>query len=71
MGVTNSSGNSTGPNVPSWLLFLLVALFALGIALAAKHNRTIPIGDQPGPAPSHSAVSFFRELPGKVAALVA
>jgi len=70
MGVTSSSGTG-GSKTPTWVLLLAVAAFALCVALVAKHNRTIPIGDQPSPAPSHGAASFFRELPGDVARLVA
>lgn len=71
VGVTNASGGDTGPVVPKWVLVLVIAALAFLAATAAKNNRNIPIGDQPSPAPSHSAVSFFRELPGKVAHLIA
>lgn len=57
MGVSQSSGNSSGPNLSTPALVVIVALLALLIVWATQHNRVIPIGDQPSPAPTHSAVS--------------
>lgn len=34
------------------LLLVMVAAFALAIAAAAKNNRVIPVGPQPGPSVS-------------------
>lgn len=54
MGVTTSSGGSTGPVAPKGVLLVAVVLFALAVALCARHNRTIPVIPV-GPQPTASA----------------